>query len=171
MAKDGTNRGGLRIGAGNKPKNYKPIDFDTLQDSISELPEAEELDVGYEIPEVSEYLKELQRDGSKLCAEKIFNDTYIWLARQGCEDIVSQQLIEQYSMSVARWIQCEKEISRHGLLSAHPTTKVPIASPFVSMSREYKKQVNADFYQIYVIVREHSLGIEDEHDEMEDLLD
>ena len=40
-------------------------------------------------------------------------------------------------------------------LAKHPTTGNAIASPYVSMSRDYKKQVNADWFQIYQIVREN----------------
>jgi hypothetical protein len=69
--------------------------------------------------------------------------------------LVNNQLIEQYAMSVARWIQCEEAISEFGYLAKHPTTGNAIASPYVSMSRDYKKQVNADWFQIYQIVREN----------------
>lgn len=68
---------------------------------------------------------------------------------------MNNRLIEQYAMSVARWIQCEEAISEYGYLAKHPTTGNAIASPYVSMSRDYKKQVNADWFQIYQIVREN----------------
>ena len=58
-------------------------------------------------------------------------------------------------MSVARWIQCEIAISEYGFLAKHPTTGAAIASPYVSMSREYMKQVNQCWYQIFQIVKEN----------------
>ena len=158
MAKDGTNRGGPRPGLG-RPK--KP-----LADKIKEgktngalvlsdaLPQPTDLE-GADVPKVRDYLKATQKDGSTLCAEEVFKETFLWLRQRGCETLVSKQLIEQYAMSVARWIQCEIAISEFGYLAKHPTTGSPIASPFVSMSRDYKKQVNADWYQIYQIVREN----------------
>ena len=63
--------------------------------------------------------------------------------------------IEQYAMSVSRWIQCEQCISEYGFLAKHPTTGNAIASPYVSMSRDYMKQVNAAWYQIYQVVRDN----------------
>ena len=88
--------------------------------------------------------------------------------------LVNNQLIEQYAMSVARWIQCEEAISEFGYLAKHPTTGNAIASPYVSMSRDYKKQVNADWSQIYQIVRENCAvefdGMSPQDDVMERLL-
>ena len=61
----------------------------------------------------------------------------------------------QYAMSVSRWIQCEEVISEYGFLAKHPTTGSAIASPYVSMSQSYMKQVNQLWYQIFQIVREN----------------
>ena len=58
-------------------------------------------------------------------------------------------------MSVARWIAVEVFISDTGYLARHPTTGNAIASPYVSMSRDYMKQVNQIWYQINQIVREN----------------
>ena len=55
--------------------------------------------------------KAKQKNGSDLCAEEIFRETWLWLKARGCEMLVNNQLIEQYAMSVARWIQCEEAIS------------------------------------------------------------
>ncbi|MBQ7504751.1 MAG: terminase [Ruminococcus sp.] len=158
MAKDGTNRGGPRPGLG-RPK--KPLAEKIREGKASgtlvlsdALPVPSELK-GDDVPKVSDYMKAKQKDGSYLCAEKVFVETYRWLKARGCENYVSKQLIEQYAMSVARWIQCEEAISDFGYLAKHPTTGNAIASPFVSMSRDYKKQLNADWYQIYQIVKEN----------------
>ena len=69
--------------------------------------------------------------------------------------LVNNQLIEQYAMSVSRWIQCEEAISEFGFLAKHPTTGNAIASPYVAMSQTYMKQVNQVWYQIYQIVKEN----------------
>ena len=110
---------------------------------------------GEDVPPVRDYLKAKQKNGSDLCAEEIFRETWLWLKARGCEMLVNNQLIEQYAMSVARWIQCEEAISEFGYLAKHPTTGNAIASPYVSMSRDYKKKVNADWVKIYQIVREN----------------
>ncbi len=174
MGKDGSYRGQAHFGQGRKSKNmkYNPADIDSLKNFSTELPEPDDFDGYYEnIPDVSPYLIEEQhKDYTELCAKEIFDSTYKWLQRIGCEQNVSQQLIEQYAMSVARWIQCERAISKHGFLAKHPTTGLATTSPFVTMSREYKKQVNSDWYQIYIIARDSGIEVTND-DEMEDLLD
>ena len=154
MAKDGTARGGPRPGQG-RPK--KP-----LSDKVTEgkaagamvLPAPTELEAE-EVPPVKEYMKTAQKNGKGLCAEEVFTRTYKWLKDRGCEKLVNTQLIEQYAMSVSRWIQCEEAISEYGFLAKHPTTGNAIASPYVAMSREYMKQVNATWYQIYQVVKDN----------------
>ncbi len=152
MAKDGTRRGGARPGAGRKPK--------ALSEKISEGRKAEvmlepaEL-VGAEIPPIKDFLKAPQKNGQPLIAEEVYRDTYNWLKARGCEKLVSQHLVEQYAMSVSRWVQCENIVSRTGMLARHPTTGNAIASPYVAMSQAYMKQINSIWYQIYQIVKEN----------------
>ena len=177
MAKDGPNRGGARQGTGPKKKSLvEKISNGTVKGTMvlsSDLPSPTDIQ-GENIPPVREYLKAKQKNGNELCAEEIFRETYLWLKQRGCEMLVNNQLIEQYAMSVARWIQCEEAISEFGYLAKHPTTGNAIASPYVSMSRDYKKQVNADWFQIYQIVRENCAvefeGISPQYDVMERLL-
>lgn len=104
MAKDGTNRGGTRIGAGRKPK---PM-FDKITEGKVEtkkragnsgLPEPAHFS-GVDVPPVKEYLKAKQKNGKDMCAEAVFRETFTWLQEKGCEKLVSLQLIEQYAMSV-----------------------------------------------------------------------
>ena len=173
MAKDGTMRGGARPGTGPKRK--------ALTDKISAgtasaalvLPEPADI-VGADVPPVREFLKAQQKSGFDLCAEDVFRDTYRWLQARGCEKLVNTQLIEQYAMAVSRWIQCEQAISEYGFLAKHPTTGNAIASPYVSMSRDYMKQVNAVWFQIYQVVRENCAveygGASPQDDLMERLL-
>nr|DAQ21266.1 MAG TPA: terminase small subunit [Bacteriophage sp.] len=177
MAKDGTNRGGPRPGTGpkRKPLTEKIVDGTAKKAMVlpNDLPAPTEL-YGEDVPPVKDYLKQKQKNGSSLCAEEIFMETWLWLRSKGCESLVNNQLIEQYAMSVARWIQCEEAISEYGYLAKHPTTGNAIASPYVSMSRDYKKQVNADWFQIYQIVRENCSveygGRDPQDDVMERLL-
>ncbi len=116
-----------------------------------DLPDLE----GAGVPPVDEYLRQEQQCGKPLKADYIFEQTMLWLREIKCERIVSRQLVEQYAMSVARWIQTEELISQCGFLAKHPTTKAAIASPYVKMSQDYMKQVNQTWYQIYQIVREN----------------
>lgn len=87
--------------------------------------------------------------------------------------LVTTQQIEQYAMSVARWIQCEEAVSEFGFLAKKPTGTV-FSSPYVTMGQEYMKQANAAWYQIYQVVKENcivDLGGKSLHDDvMERLL-
>ena len=158
MAKDGTARGGPRVGQGRKSKalaeklaagnpGHRPM-------LVMDLPEGTKLD-GEDMPEPGAYLKARQRNGGGLEAEKIYRETWYWLKERGCEKLVSKQLLEQYAMSVSRWIQCEEAISEYGFLSKHPTTGAACASPYVAMSQQFMKQVNQIWYQIFQIVKEN----------------
>lgn len=75
-----------------------------------------------QVPKIKEFAKELQADGSSLQAELIFDETLQWLKERSCDQLVSRQLIEQYSVSAARWIHCESMVSQYGYISEHPTT-------------------------------------------------
>ena len=152
VAKDGSNRGGARPGAGRKKK--------ALTEKISEgktavvMLEPAELE-GMEVPPVRDFLKSPQRSGQELVAEEVYNETYAWLKARGCEKLVTVQMVEQYAMSVSRWIQCEEIVSSTGFLAKHPTTGAAIASPYVTMSQSYMKQTNYCWMQIYQIVKEN----------------
>ena len=91
----------------------------------------------------------------KTAAEEVYNETYVWLKARGCEKLVTVQMVEQYAMSVSRWIQCEEIVSSTGFLAKHPTTGAAIASPYVTMSQSYMKQTNYCWMQIYQIVKEN----------------
>ena len=106
---------------------------------------------GMDVPPVKDFLKSPQKSGRELVAEEVFNETYAWLKARGCEKLVTVQMVEQYAMSVSRWIQCEEIVSSTGFLAKHPTTGAAIASPYVSMSQSYMKQTNYCWMQIYQI--------------------
>lgn len=184
MAKDGTARGGPRFGqgrpnraisekisagnpGGRKLKVMEMPKSDDLSDSIAELS-------GEDMPEPKAYLTEKQRNGREFCAEDVYRETWEWLKKRGCDQLVNPQLVSQYAMTVGRWIQCEEAISEFGFIAKHPTTGAAIASPYVSMSQNYMKQVNQLWYQIYQIVKENCLtdygGQTPQDDAMERLL-
>ena len=83
MAKDGTNRGGARPGAGRPRK--------ALTEKIAEGKTAEVMiqptDIeSAETPPVRDFMKELQRDGTKLLADDVYTETYQWLKERSCEN-------------------------------------------------------------------------------------
>ena len=158
MSKDGTNRGGARPGAGRKPKalSEKIASGNPCGRKLTVVDFGDEADAltGSIMPPVKDYLKAKQKDGTVTCAEDIYKETWEWLHQRKCDQLVTPQQIEQYAMSVARWIQCEEAVSEFGFLAKKPTGTV-IASPYVTMGREYMKQANAAWYQIYQVVKEN----------------
>ncbi len=154
MAKDGTNRGGARIGSGRKSKALTDKINDSGMAVVIDLPEPSAID-GEDMPPVKDYLKAKQKSGRDMCAAEVYEETWKWLKERNCERFVSVQLVEQYAMSVSRWIQCEECISEYGFLAKHPTTGNAITSPYVTMSQQYMKQMNQVWYQIYQVVKEN----------------
>lgn len=169
MAKDGTNRGGRRVKAGGKPASavdkinmgakvrimdndiptFVPTDLET-----ADLPEGAVLP-GADMPKPSDYLSAKQKDGVPLGADKIYEETWLWLKARGCENLVNPRLIETYSQMMARYIQCEDAVSEYGLLGKHPTTGGVMESPFVKLSLQFQKSANLVWYEIYDIVRQN----------------
>ena len=153
MAKDGTNRGGTRVGAGRKPKALAEKLQEGKDATALLMPEDDPFD-GPDIAEIKKFLSEDQRTGD-LYGEEIFDQMVEWLRKRGCAHLVSPHLLEQYSMAMARWIQLENISSEFGFISKHPTTGAPITSPIVSMAQAYLKQANILFQQIFAIVAEN----------------
>jgi hypothetical protein len=156
MARDGTNRGGARVGAGRKHKAL----FEKITEGKAEpltLPEPAEID-GVDMPPVKDFMKASQKSGKDLCAEEVFKSTWLWLKARGCERLVNRALIDQYAMSVSRWIQCEECISEYGFLAKHPTTGAAIASPYVAMAQSFMKQTNqaSSAIQVSILMKESS---------------
>lgn len=162
MAKDGTMRGGARIGAGKKRKS--------LEEKITEgkaTPFEIKDDTNFSPPKPKEYLT-----AKETCAAEVYAATFEWLKAHGCAEVVTPQLVENYSQTIGRHIQCEKILSSEGLIGEHPTTGAPIASPFVKMSLDYLKSAQQLWYQIWQIARENAVqGAGDSaNDEMENIL-
>lgn len=107
-----------------------------------------------EMPPVKEYLTAVQRDGSELCADDVYRHTIDWLKQKGCENAVSAQIVEQYAMSVARWVHLEQMISKYGYIAKHPTTGAPMQSPYVTMAQGYLKQSSAIRAEILSLVKD-----------------
>ena len=166
MAKDGTYRGGRRVRAGDKPdplvdkisagaaaRILNADDFDTDFEA-EDFSDGVELQ-GEEIPKPSEYLSSLQKSGETLGADKIFEETWVWLQKRKCDKFVNPRLVESYAQAFARYIQCEEAISKFGFLGKHPTTGAAIANPFVQMSISFQKQANLLWYEIFDIVKQN----------------
>lgn len=186
MARDGTNRGGRRVRAGDKPmpaaeKLQHGLEVRVMNNDIPTF-EPEELDAvdlpegavmqGSSMPKPSDYLSARQKNGIPLGADEIYKETWRWLKERNCEKLVNKRLIEAYAQAFARYIQCEEATSTYGLLGKHPTTGGVIASPFVQMSQQYQKNANLIWYEIYDIVKQNCTEVfeDNPNDTMELLL-
>lgn len=169
MARDGTYRGGRRVRAGDKPAPAaeKIANGRKAEIMINDLPEldCEELDAvdlpegavleGADMPKPGNYLSARQKNGKPLGADLIYKETWLWLKKRHCENLVNPRLIESYSQNFARYIQCEDAISTYGLLGKHPTTGGVVTSPFVQMSRQFQKAANLIWYEIFDVVKQN----------------
>ena len=156
MAKDGTRRGGARPGSGRKPKPLIEKINEGIEKPLKKQDELEPVEFeGADMPPIKDYLKAKQKNGKELGAEQIYKETWLWLREKGCETLVSPQLLEQYVMTVSRWIQCQEAISEFGYLAKHPTTGAAIQSPYVKMSQDFLKQINTIWFQIAQVVRDN----------------
>lgn len=186
MAKDGTNRGGRRVRAGDKPmsaveKIQKGLPVQIMNNDIPELEtaELEAVDLpegavlhGVDMPKPGDYLSARQKNGMPLGADEIYKETWLWLKKRGCENLVNKRLIESYAQAFARYIQCEDAVSTYGLLGKHPTTGGVMVSPFVQMSQQFQKSANMIWYEIYDIVKQNCTETFEDNlnDTMEQLL-
>lgn len=186
MARDGTNRGGRRVRAGDKPapvaeKIQKGQQVQIMRNDIPtlspteleavDLPEGAAME-GMDMPKPSDYLSARQKNGVPLGADEIYKETWLWLKERNCEKLVNKRLIESYAQAFARYIQCEDATSTYGLLGKHPTTGGVVTSPFVQMSQQYQKSANLLWYEIYDIVKQNCTEVfeDNPNDTMELLL-
>ena len=171
MAKDGTNRGGMRIGAGRPRKSQAEKQLEGQEKNQTMAGKNQTLSTSpAKIPAPSKYLSEKQRDGTKLAAARIYRETFNWLGRYGCAGEVNRQLVEGYAQATARHVQAEQELSRSGLLTRAPDGTV-VANPLTKISLEYLKAANQLFFQLRRFVEENGTpGVGGEIDTMEKIL-
>ena len=110
MAKDGTNRGGRRVRAGAKPdalgdKLAKGVSASRLHDPLEDAFDFAGSDVsegavlaGETMPEPSDCLSEVQRDGKPLGADLVYRETWQWLDERGSSQFVASHKILEWSI-------------------------------------------------------------------------
>lgn len=146
--------GGTRAGAGRKRKpladkvNTKDNSTATMLSFNSELS-------GNDMPPPEKYLSEQTKGASENVASKICEKTWAWLKVRKCDIFINPQLVEQYAMSVARWIQAERAVHTFGFLAKHPTTGMPIASPYVKIAQDFLKQSSNIWLQIFGVIKDN----------------
>lgn len=177
--------GGARPGAGRKRKALaeKVLYAGNGHHKITRLKEPDQIEsannilkndntdiCGSDMPPVSEYLRKMTKNTNENLAPDIYEKTWQWLKARGCEQYIKTELIEQYALYIARWVQCEEGINSYGLLAKHPTTGSPIASPYVSMGLNFLKQANTIWGQIFQIVKENSSVAVGDHNPADDVM-
>lgn len=150
---------GPQKGSGGRPK--RPLADKLLEGNpgkrkltVVDFPDIADLE-GQKMPPPQAYLAALQKNGKGTLAPEVYEKTWQWLKERGCAKLVTQQVLEQYAMSVARWIQCEECISEFGFLAKHPTTGNAMLSPYVAASQSFLRQATHLWNQIYQVVREN----------------
>jgi hypothetical protein len=148
----GTTNGGPRRNSGEKKKNGLPFRIIEAPETAAEQAKKKP---------TPDYMRRQQMDGqAKLKAEEIKQKIDAWLIERGVRQHVPDHLVEMYAMALARYIQTEEEVSKTGFLAKHPTTGAPMTSPYVTMSIEYSKQVQGNWWQIYTTIKEATAGDE-----------
>ncbi len=147
--------GGNRTGAGRKKKALTEKLEDNIYNKKIEVLRVDSKLSGEDMPEPSGYLSAQTKGASENIGKSVYQKTWKWLTERGCETLVNPQIIEQYSMCVARWIQAENAVHTFGFLAKHPTTEMPIASPFIKISQDFLKQSTNLWLQIYQVVKEN----------------
>lgn len=169
-------QGGARVGAGRKRKPLaEKLEYNPGRRAITYIPnEAMSNIQGEDMPPPSEWISDETKNTQRTTvATKIYEDTYKWIKERRCDHLITKEQIEQYASSVARYIQCEEGISTFGLLAKHPTTNMPIASPYVGMSERFLKRAHLIWATIYQVVKENCevpVGKNHNEDIMEQIL-
>lgn len=167
MAKDGSNRGGRRPGAGRKPKalaekviegrEVKVLDLNVSEIKAGEIPAGKDIPP-HDVPEPSAYLSAKQAEGdTEFKAAGIYRETMEWICVRGCGSLINPRQVESYADAFARFIQCSEAVSQYGLIGKHPTTGAPIASPFTQLEQQYQKQAFILWNDIFGIIKANSM--------------
>ena len=163
MAKDGTRRGGARVGAG-RPRKQKPENPETVLQIVT-VADAER----NSFPAFNRDLCDAKGAYSLATAEDVYYSVYKFARDNGAEGRVPKELVELFAVTYSRWVQVEKEISKDGFTAEHPTTGAPCKSPLVDVSNTYSKQAHNYWYSIWSAIKD--ADPDTDHDDMDTMLD
>ena len=169
MARDGTARGnmyGNAKGAGRKPAGANvmpgfpiPKTADVPEDLMEALPG---------------FMKASQKMGGDLLAPQVYADTRDFLDARGCLGAVSETMLQQYAMAVARWIQLETLVSDAGFIVTNTGSgggKKLVQSPLLVALQNQLKIINLTWYPIFTTIRETAAsrfgGVDEDQESLE----
>ena len=163
MAKDGTRRGGARVGAG-RPRKQKPENLETVLQMVT-VNDAER----ESFPPFNRDLCDAKGAYSLAAAEDVYYSVFKFARDNGAEGRVPKELVELFAVTYSRWVQVEKDISKEGFTAEHPTTGAPCKSPLVDVSNTYSKQAHNYWYSIWSAIKDSEPDTD--HDDMDAILD
>jgi len=117
--------------------------------------------------------EELPATPSKWLTDKgkeVYTFVYGWLEKIGCLKGILPCHLEEYAHCKSRWLECEEQNSRVGLIIKDSSGK-PAPSPFVSLAGNYLKQANEAWAKIYTVVRETKLKEWDSTNPNDDIME
>ena len=62
------------------------------------------------------FVLDAQRDGREPSADEIYTQTLEWLRERHMDSSVPPSVLQRYAVCSARWLECETQISKFGLL-------------------------------------------------------
>ena len=154
-----TGHGGARLGSGRKrkPAAEKIAEGNRGRRPIKVIPcDGIPAEQAVDMITPAEWLTAETKNAQRNLGGKVFEETWKWIKDRRCDHVVTINQVEQYASNVARFIQCEEALNTFGLLAKHPTTGQPIQSPYVIMRREFQRQANMIWAQIFQIVQQNS---------------
>jgi hypothetical protein len=152
MAKDGTNRGGARPGAGRKKK---PLVEKILDGNPGKRP----LTVVefYGVPASGEltppdFLKIASKETADNypTADEIFIQVAEWLKTTGCAHLISPTVIEDFAINRRAFFECECMNKRLGRIANGKR------SPYVDMAMQYAGLMRVAFDRIWSIIAQNT---------------
>jgi hypothetical protein len=178
VAKDGTNRGGARPGAGRKPK---PLAEKLLEGNPGKRPlKVTDWGLGcphlakHGVPETGhltppDFLKIASKETAENYppADAIYSQVSVWLGGTGCAHLVSPTLIEDFAINRRAFFECEYMNKRLGRITGGKR------SPYVDMAATYAGLMRVAWDRIWNIVAqntERNYGASNSDDAMEKLL-
>jgi hypothetical protein len=152
MAKDGTNRGGARPGAGRKPK---PLAEKILNGNPGRRPlKVVEF---YGVPASGEltppdFLKIAGKETAENfpTADQIYTQVSEWLKGTGCAHLISPTLIEDFALNRRAYFECEYMNKRLGRITGGKR------SPYVDMAVQYAGLMRVAWDRLWDIVAQNT---------------
>jgi hypothetical protein len=152
MAKDGTNRGGARPGAGRKPK---PLAEKILEGNPGKRPlKVVEF---YGIPASGEltppdFLKIASKETAETypTADMVFMQVSEWLKTTGCAHLISPTLIEDFALNRRAYFECEYMNKKMGRIANGKR------SPYVDMAVSYATLMRTAWDRIWNIIAQNT---------------